>query len=84
VQTELAQKHGLARSHFTAIGAFRDVVLGFFNREQKRYQEIPVNAQLEVLSLMGNIALDEADQPKVHAQAVLGWSDGTAVGGHAR
>jgi predicted DNA-binding protein with PD1-like motif len=37
--------------------------------------------QVEVLSLVGDIALEESN-PKVHAHIVLGKSDGTAHGGH--
>lgn len=79
--TEFAKKQKLTGSHFTAIGAFSDVTLGFFDRQRLAYNEIPINAQVEVLSLLGNIALDEGE-PKVHAHVVLGKADGTACGGH--
>jgi predicted DNA-binding protein with PD1-like motif len=36
----------------------------------------------KVLSLVGDIALDEKGEPKVHAHVVVGRSDGTALGGH--
>ncbi len=82
--TDFAERHNLAGSHFTAIGSFRDVILEFFDPDKMGYKEIPVDEQVEVLSLMGNIALDEEDQPKVHAHVVLGWSDGSAIGGHIK
>jgi predicted DNA-binding protein with PD1-like motif len=71
----------LIGSHFTAIGAFREATLGYFDRSQMDYKEIPVPEQVEVLSLVGNIAYNEG-QPKIHAHVVLGKADGTAVGGH--
>ena len=37
--------------------------------------------QVEVVSLIGDVALDESE-PKVHAHVVVGKSDGTAYGGH--
>jgi len=37
--------------------------------------------QVEVLSLVGDIALKD-NMPQVHAHAVVGKSDGTAHGGH--
>ena len=76
-----ARDHRLAAAHFTAIGAFRDVTLGFFDRQSKDYQRIPLKEQVEVLSLLGNIALHD-DQPKIHAHVVVGKRDGTAHGGH--
>jgi predicted DNA-binding protein with PD1-like motif len=43
--------------------------------------EIDVREQVEVLSLLGDVAV-EAGEPRVHAHVVLGRSDGSAVGGH--
>jgi uncharacterized protein len=79
--TAFAREQGLDSSHFTAIGAFRRATLAYFDRERKEYREIPVNEQVEVLSLIGDIALKGAE-PLVHAHAVLGRSDGTTRGGH--
>jgi predicted DNA-binding protein with PD1-like motif len=77
-----AREHGLAGSHFTAIGAFREVTLGYFDWDKKEYRHIPVREQVEVLSLVGDVALGEQGEPKVHAHVVVGKSDGTAHGGH--
>jgi hypothetical protein len=77
----VAQEHELAGSYFTAIGAFSDVTLGFFDRQLKDYQRIRIDEQVEVLSLIGDVALSD-EGPKVHAHVVVGKSDGTAHGGH--
>ena len=79
--TNFAKENGLDAAHFTAIGAFSDATLGYFDMEKKEYKEIPVDEQVEVLSLVGDIALFEGE-PKLHAHAVLGRSDGTTRGGH--
>jgi predicted DNA-binding protein with PD1-like motif len=79
--TSFAKKNDLVASHFTAIGAFRDVMLGYFDREKKQYQEIPIVEQVEVLSLVGDIALKD-NTPQIHAHVVIGKADGTAHGGH--
>lgn len=76
-----AKEHRLAASQLTAVGAFSDAVLGFFDWETKHYKRIPVDEQVEVLSLVGDIALD-GDEPKVHAHVVLGRADGSTLGGH--
>jgi hypothetical protein len=78
---EFAREANLIGSHFTAIGAFSDAVLGFFDPETKQYARIPVREQVEVLSLLGNVALHQG-RPKVHAHVVVGKRDGTAHGGH--
>jgi predicted DNA-binding protein with PD1-like motif len=79
--THFARAHYLAGSHFSAIGAFRDVVLGYFDWQKKDYTKIFINEQVEVLSLLGDIALAD-DGPKIHAHVVVGKADGTAHGGH--
>lgn len=78
---DFARQHHLAGSHFTAIGAFSGVTLGYFDLTVKEYKRIPIDEQVEVLSLAGDIALKDGD-PALHAHVVVGKSDGTAWGGH--
>jgi predicted DNA-binding protein with PD1-like motif len=79
--TMFAREHRLTAASFTAIGAFSDALIGWFDWESKDYREIPINEQVEVLVLAGDIALDRGE-PTVHAHAVLGKRDGSAHGGH--
>jgi predicted DNA-binding protein with PD1-like motif len=77
-----AAERGLTGAHFTAIGAFERVTLGFFDLAKKDYKRIAVDEQVELLSLVGNIARGDDGDPKLHAHAVVGKSDGTTRGGH--
>jgi len=80
---EFAKQERLDGASFTAIGAFSDATLGYFDRQKMDYTKIPVQEQVEVLSLVGNIAYDaEKNEPKIHAHVVLGKADGTTCGGH--
>jgi uncharacterized protein len=76
-----AREQRLHGSHFTAIGAFSEARLGYFEWEKRHYREIPLREQVEVLSLAGDIA-EGKDGPAIHAHIVLGRSDGSACGGH--
>ncbi len=67
--TNFAKENGLSAARFTAIGAFSDATLGYFDMEKKEYRKIPVDEQVEVLSLVGDVALFEGE-PKLHAHAV--------------
>jgi uncharacterized protein len=78
---EFAKSQSLGASQFTAIGAFRDVVLGYFDWNTKHYKQNPCCEQVEVLSLIGDVALKDGE-PKVHAHVVVGLSDGSTRGGH--
>jgi predicted DNA-binding protein with PD1-like motif len=72
----------LAGSSFKAIGALSSVKLGWFNWETKKYQtSVDLAEQVELLSLIGDIALKDGE-PQVHAHVVVAKSDGTALGGH--
>ncbi len=79
---DFARENRLAASHLTAIGACSEVTLGYFDWQKKDYQKIHVREQVEVLSLIGDITLDDKGQPKVHAHVVVGRSDGSTRGGH--
>ena len=79
-----AQEYKPGSASFTAIGAFRGVVLAYFDWETKKYQDIPVNEQVEVLTLAGDIAWKDDGEPVVHAHVVVGRSDGSTRGGHLR
>ena len=65
----------------TAIGAFEQAVIGYFDWDKKDYKRIPVEEQVEVLSLVGDVA-ESKGEPALHIHAVLGKSDGSVVGGH--
>jgi predicted DNA-binding protein with PD1-like motif len=77
-----AKEREVESAHFTGIGALSDVVIGYFEWDTKEYKHIPVHEQVEVVSLVGNIARSPEGGPALHAHIVLGKSDGTAMGGH--
>ena len=76
-----ASAERLDAAQFTAIGALSRGVVAFFEWTTKQYRNIPIDEQVEVLSIIGDISLD-GDRPKIHAHAVLGKADATACGGH--
>jgi uncharacterized protein len=77
-----AREHRIGGAALNAIGAFRRATVAYFDWERRDYMPIPIDEQLEVLSLSGDIALDKEDQPRVHLHATLGKRDGSAWGGH--
>jgi uncharacterized protein len=77
-----AREHALPAASLTGIGGFRSAVLGYFDPDAREYRRIPIDEQVEVLSLTGDVALGEDDRPMVHAHVVVGLADGTTRGGH--
>ncbi len=78
-----ARENDLRGAHFTAIGAFQDAHLYYFDWKSKEYQDIPINEQVEVLALTGNVSRQDGEV-KVHAHVVLGTREGSARGGHLK
>jgi predicted DNA-binding protein with PD1-like motif len=78
---EVAAQERITAAEITGIGALSSVTLGFFELDRRRYHENPLQEQVEVLSLIGNLAEFEG-KPKLHAHIVVGKRDGTAMGGH--
>ncbi|MEV0809822.1 PPC domain-containing DNA-binding protein [Micromonospora sp. NPDC050200] len=74
-------RHGLRAGRVTAVGGFREADVGWFDPERGEYRRIPVREQVEVLSLLGDVAARDGE-PVLHAHAVLGRADGSTVGGH--
>ena len=78
---EFAKANGIDAASLSGIGAFERVTLGYFDLKKRDYIRIPIDEQVEVVSLVGNIAMADKG-PKLHAHVVVGKSDGSAHGGH--
>jgi predicted DNA-binding protein with PD1-like motif len=76
-----ARRHKLVAGHLTGIGAISDAVIGYFDPQTKTYLRNHEKGQAEVLSLTGNLALDD-NEPFFHVHVALGRRDGSARGGH--
>jgi predicted DNA-binding protein with PD1-like motif len=79
--TDFAAKYGVGDAHFTGIGAVSGATTAWLDLEKKMYRPTVTKEQVEVLSLVGDIAAFDG-KPVVHMHAVLGRRDGTTVGGH--
>lgn len=78
----LVKEHNIHSASFTGLGALSRVVLGYFDWEKKEYRKLVFDEQVEVVSLLGNVALNEQRQPSLHPHMVIARSDAAAFGGH--
>jgi predicted DNA-binding protein with PD1-like motif len=76
-----ARQHKLVAGHLTGIGAISHAVIGYFDPQTKSYLRKDEPGQAEVLSLTGNLALND-NEPFFHVHVALGRQDGSARGGH--
>jgi uncharacterized protein len=79
--TEFAERGNFTAGCFTAIGALQSARFGWFDRTQKAYRHIPIMEQVELISLIGNVALVNGT-PQIHAHGAVGFRDGQMRGGH--
>jgi predicted DNA-binding protein with PD1-like motif len=82
VLTRFANGAGITAASLTAIGAFENATVGWFDFERKTYKKIAVAEQCEVLSAIGDVAVGDDGKASLHIHVVLGLSDGTTRGGH--
>lgn len=82
--TSFAAENGLAASEFTAIGAWAWAKLACFDPETRSYGDIPVDEQVELVSLNGRITRPEGGEgdPHLHVHCVLSRADGSVIAGH--
>ena len=78
---DFAEREGIAAAGFVGLGAFSSSTVAFFDRGRKTYDPIPVEEQVEVLNITGNITRFEG-KPRIHAHATLSRPDGSTIGGH--
>ena len=78
---EFAEKYNVKSGHFTAIGALSSASLAWYDLQKKMYRKIPINEQVEVLSMIGDFALNQG-KPALHTHMTVGHRDGRASGGH--
>lgn len=82
VLKDFAASRKLHGSSFKAIGALSYAKLGWFDWQTKKYEvAVELDEQVELLSLIGDVALKDGE-PQVHAHMIVGRRDGSAHGGH--
>ncbi len=77
--TEFAYRAGISAAQISAIGALSDVELKYFDWEKKKYESILVHEQVEVASLLGDVALSPEGKPALHVHIVVGKRNGAAM-----
>ncbi|HKQ03621.1 MAG TPA: DUF296 domain-containing protein [Blastocatellia bacterium] len=79
---KLAEAERIGEASFTAIGAVRDVVLGYIALETKSYLRRELGPDsMELVSAIGNLARLDGE-PVVHCHATVGDREMRVYGGH--
>jgi predicted DNA-binding protein with PD1-like motif len=78
---EAVRAVGIAGAQVTGVGGLRSAELAYFDPQARDAVRIPVDEQVELLSLVGDVAMG-GGEPQLHVHAVLGRRDGSVIGGH--
>ena len=68
--TEFAEREKLTAGYFTAIGALQGARIGWFDADRKAFRDIPIDQQVEMISLIGNVGLVNG-APAIHAHGAV-------------
>jgi len=74
------EESGVKAGIFILIGSLKDVTLGYY--KEGEYKSVRLEGPLEIVSCMGNIAVDEKGEVIIHAHMVVSNEKGEAFGGH--
>jgi uncharacterized protein len=79
---EFAAKERLGGAQVTGIGSLEQREACVLRLGDEAIPAQPVEEQVEVASLVGDIAVGPDGKPSIHVHAVLGRRDGSAFAGH--
>jgi predicted DNA-binding protein with PD1-like motif len=79
---EFVRSNKILAAQLTGIGAFAEATLGYFDWKKKDYISNAIHEQVEVASMIGDVALSPSGDPALHIHVVVGKRDGTALAGH--
>jgi hypothetical protein len=80
---KVAANHGIRTASLTGIGALSKAKLAFFDRSSRSYREVSIDKDLEIVSCIGNVCMNEG-KPMVHAHMSVADESGNCYGGHLR
>lgn len=74
-------QNNIQTGYFSIIGAVKEVSISFYDQKTKKYLQMDLEEEAEILNCTGDIALKDG-KPIIHAHITLGGRDGRAFGGH--
>lgn len=81
--TDYCSKQLIGAASFTAIGSAGDVTLAYYNLQTKQFEDHPLQEELEITGITGNIALLD-NKHIVHAHGTFSRKDLSVIGGHIK
>lgn len=78
---EFAAREKIRTAWVEVIGAVEKAVVGFYNQRERKYEQLVMDEEMEIISCNGNLSLREG-RPRGHLHISLGDGQGHLKGGH--
>ncbi|HEU5187689.1 MAG TPA: PPC domain-containing DNA-binding protein [Candidatus Saccharimonadales bacterium] len=79
-----AQKNKLEGAWISGIGGALRATIGYYDLAKKEYTWQDLSELHEVVSLQGNLSLNESGEPMLHLHGTFSSKDHQVVGGHVK
>jgi predicted DNA-binding protein with PD1-like motif len=79
---KLIEQEKIACATFTGLGAVDKIEIAYYNLQTKEYERTTIEEELELLSIVGNLAYLDGTKPILHIHGVFGKRDLSTLGGH--
>ncbi|MDS0524293.1 DNA-binding protein [Clostridium sp. SHJSY1] len=83
---KICKRESILAGHFQGIGACDKAIVSTYLPDKDKFTDHPILGMLEMVSLMGNITIDENGEPVLHSHGVFSYLDEagkpTIVAGH--
>jgi hypothetical protein len=79
--TKICKEENIRTGKVMAIGAVQKAMLSFYNQREKRYENMEIDHEMEIVSCIGNVSVLNG-QPAVHCHITLADNNGRCIGGH--
>jgi len=80
---KVAVSQGIRTASLTGIGALSKARLAFFDRDSRTYRELSIDKDVEIISCVGNVCINEG-KPMAHLHMSVSDESGSCHGGHVR
>lgn len=78
---KFAEEKAIESGIFSIIGAVQNVKFGFYDQVEKKYRDMFLEEEAEILHCTGNLSIKDG-KPFAHAHITLSDKQGQAFGGH--
>lgn len=77
----VAKEREITLGRIEALGAVQKARIGYYDQNTREYQFVDIDKALEIVQLIGNVSLKDAE-PFVHAHITFADASGKTFGGH--